>query len=98
MKHTTHVKGFDGSNAELAEKIGDLYYDSLSDFLSALSEKIRADGDADLGRGRKKLAKELYACAEKLDAASTNIATAWDICSPHVDAWLKENGHSNRDK
>ncbi|OUS26952.1 hypothetical protein A9Q99_17220 [Gammaproteobacteria bacterium 45_16_T64] len=92
MKHTNQIKGFNGSKLELAERIGDLYYDSLSELLALLSEKIKEDSEADLGRGRRNLANHLQECASSLDIASKEIESAWGICSPYVDEWLKNNG------
>lgn len=96
MKHTINVKEFNGNNKELAENVGDLYYDSLADFLALLAEKIKSDGDADFGRGRKRLAQELYSCSEHLKLASNHISEAWDICSPFVEKWLVDNGYDER--
>jgi hypothetical protein len=95
FKHTQRVKGIDIDNTELAGRIGDLYYDNLADFLSALSDKIQTDGDADFARGRKKLAQSLYGCAKHIELATREIENAWDICRSQVEQWEKENG-SNR--
>jgi hypothetical protein len=84
-KHTTQVKNFNGTHTELAENIGDLFYDSLSGLLKELSAKISSDGQKDHNRGRTKLAKELFTCAEHLNSASKHISKAWDICTPYVD-------------
>jgi len=83
-KHTTKVKGVNLDNNELAEKIGDLYYDSLSEFLIALSEKLNKDSLADRNRGRTQLASELQAGANQIAQAGRSIAEAWNICEPHV--------------
>jgi len=95
MKHTTQVEGLDIDNAELAIKIGDLYYDSLTDLLFALSLKIESDAGNDQARGRTKLARCLHQCAENLKAASVATRKAWDICEPHVIEWEKTH-QSNR--
>ncbi|MEM9218960.1 MAG: hypothetical protein AAGD25_32080 [Cyanobacteria bacterium P01_F01_bin.150] len=97
MKHTSTVKGFDGTNEDLAHNVGDLFYDSLSDFLKSLSEKIKDDGEQDLGRGRKKLAKELHSCSIHLAEAAQNIDAAWDICEPYVDQWFAKRGITRGD-
>lgn len=95
-KHTQKVKGIAIENKELAERIGDLYYDSLSEFLTMLAEKIYKDSEADKNRGREQLAHELQECANHLSEASKNIANAWDICAPFVAEWEKKHGKSNR--
>ena len=92
MKHTSNIKCYDGTKEELSEGIGDLYYDSMAELLQLISRKIKADGDADLSRGRKKLANELYEAAESMNRASKNIENAWNICEPYVEEWLENNG------
>lgn len=84
MKHTRTVNLYQGTQAQLAENLGDLYYDTLADFLGLWSKKMARDAAADLGRGRPKLAAELDACAQHLDTAARHIQAAWDICAPHV--------------
>ena len=84
MKHTKKVKNYSESHETLAESIGDLYYDSLADFLLLLADKMHRDGEADKDRGRVKLAKELFACSRKLQEAAKHIDIAWDICKPYV--------------
>jgi len=69
----------------LAEELGDLRYDALADFLQAMSDKMCKDGDADLGRERGKLARELYISANELQAASEAITRAWGICAPFME-------------
>lgn len=84
MKHTNVVLHFSGTSAQLAEEMGDLYYDALAELLALLAEKISADSLADHGRGRPKLAGERSACADHLQIASQHIQSAWMICAPHV--------------
>jgi hypothetical protein len=84
LKHTKTPKGYAGTLEQLAEEVGDLFYDSLSEFLRLLSEKIRRDAESDQRRGRVKLAGELRACAEQLAQASARIAHAWEICEPYM--------------
>jgi len=84
MKHTSTVPGFDGTHEQLAERIGDLYYDALAEFLDLLANKIAVDSEADIGCGRPKLAAELAGCAEHLSQAARHIDEAWRICKPHV--------------
>lgn len=85
MKHTNTVTRFQGTEAELAEAIGDLYYDALARHMALLSEKMARDSAADAGRGRHRLAGELMACSEHLAEAARHIEKAWAICRPFVD-------------
>lgn len=91
-KHTKQVKDIDLDNKELAIRIGDLYYDSLSEFLQDLSQKLHEDGIADKNRGRKKLSDSLFQASEDIKKASESIDVAWDICEPYVKQWHEKNG------
>ena len=55
MKHKSWLKNYEWNFEKLAEEIGDLRYDTLSQFLQFLSKKIEKDGQKDKGRGRDKL-------------------------------------------
>ena len=85
MKHTKRVKHYPEGHEGLAENLGDLYYDSLADFLKILAEKIHQDGEADRKRGRPRLAAELLACSDRLQEAAAHIDAAWTICKPYMD-------------
>jgi len=76
-KHKSVIEKYDGSTEQLVEDIGNLKYDSLSEFLKLLSEKIERDSKADAGRERFKLAKEL-------ESASKHIGEAWRISEPFM--------------
>lgn len=89
-KHTKTIKDIDISNKDLAIKVGDLYYDSLVEFLDALSEKLYEDGIADKNRGREKLSNSLFQASKDIKKASESIDVAWNICEPYVKAWHKK--------
>lgn len=84
MKHTQEVINFDGDHRQLAEEMGDLYYDSLAELFWKLGEKLERDAASDHRRGRMKLTTELAAAADHLYAAAERIAAAWLICKPYV--------------
>lgn len=84
MIHRAMPKNYAGSMEELAEEIGDLRYDALSEFLELLAQKIQKDGDKDKGRGRVQLATHLHKCANDLTEAKTSIDGAWIICEPYM--------------
>ena len=84
MKHAREIAGYAENHKQLAEEMGDLYYDSLADLLRLLAEKLARDAVSDCGRGRPKLAAELSAAAADLQRASERIGSAWGICAPHV--------------
>jgi hypothetical protein len=76
MKHENDVN-YDGGMEQLAIDLGDLRYDALSNFLKLLADKIYIDGYKDLGRGRQKLAVQLY-------HAANHIMEAWKISEPYM--------------
>jgi len=95
FKHTQQIKSCDIDNKTLANEIGDLYYDSLSEFLQELSKKLELDSISDRNRGREKLANSLKSASIHILSASKEIDIAWNICKPYVDNFFKEN-KSNR--
>lgn len=94
-KHTQTIKSANIDNKTLAVEVGDLYYDSLSEFLRELSVKLANDAKADSKRGREKLANSLKMASSHILEASKYIDTAWDICKPHVKEYFKTK-KSNR--
>ena len=96
FKHTEQPKDIELSHQEIAQRMGDLYYDSLADFLNELSQKIKQDAEADNQRNRLKLSEELYASADLLASAAEHIQNAWEICEPFVREW-EEINVSNRE-
>jgi hypothetical protein len=68
----------------LAAELGNLRYDALAAFLSALATKLEDDSLQDAARGRKKLAAALHAASVGVADASGAIAKARAICEPHM--------------
>ena len=83
-KHPRNIEGFEGSFSELAKSIGNMSYDQTSSFIETLADDINRQADADLARGRKKLAHELYATANELYQARNRLDLAWKICEPYM--------------
>ncbi len=86
MTHRENVERYAGTLAELAGDLGDLRYDALAAFLRALAEKIDADGQADAGRGRPRLATALRGAGASIASAADDVERAWSICSPYMQA------------
>lgn len=84
QKHAAALSNYNGNMEQLAEELGDLFYDSLADFLHLFSEKMRRDAESDAWRKRPKLAGHLLACSQHLQQASTEINKAWKICKPYT--------------
>ena len=78
------VEGFDGSLEELAEKLGDLRYDTLVEFLGHFSQKIRMDGAKDQAGERYQLASSLFQAADEIEVVKESINKAWDISEPFM--------------
>lgn len=83
-KHKTFVEGFDGTMEELAEKLGDLRYDTLVEFLDHFSKKIEKDGEKDKAGGRVKLANSLLDASLRIGFASEAIKKSWIHSKPYM--------------
>ena len=83
-KHPRTVKGFEGSLDQLAKSIGNMTYDQTSSFIERLADDIKKQADADLARGRRKLASELYSTSNELYQARDRMDLAWKICEPYM--------------
>jgi hypothetical protein len=83
MIHKTTIDHYEDME-ELAEKIGDLQYDALAEFLAALNKKIASDGAKDAARGRVQLASELNQLAKHLAEGAEASQRAWVICEPFM--------------
>jgi len=83
-KHPKNVVGFEGSLEQLAKSIGNMTYDQTALFIEKLADDIKRQADADLARGREKLATELYATANRLYKARDKMNLAWKICEPYM--------------
>ena len=97
FKHTQKVKGVGFELEELANRVGDLYYDNLAHFLEKLSAKLESDAKADRAKGRKKLAQNLFASAASLQQSSQEIEKAWQVCETATLNWMIENGFNKDD-
>jgi predicted esterase YcpF (UPF0227 family) len=95
FKHTLKVKGIGFELDELANRVGDLYYDSLSSFLTYLAWKLDKDAKADRERGRKKLALFLEETAQQIKKSSETMQDAFYVVEPHIYKWEIDHG-SNR--
>lgn len=71
------------NNIELAEKVWDLFYNGLSNFLTYLSENTNIE------------TKEWTRISELLKKASENINKAWIICEPYIRTDFKEMKHTD---
>lgn len=83
-EHKSEIEKYNGSLEELARDLGDLRYDALAEFLKNLSFKVKADGEKDGSRGRKKLAKALKNSSEKLKESAKDIDEARRISEPYM--------------
>lgn len=81
--HKKEVAGISDMK-ELAELIGDLHYETLSELLNALALKINTDGTRDFNSGRKLLGEILVDCSDRLSEAGDCIIAAWQVCKPFM--------------
>ena len=91
MKHEKHIDGHPDLQ-KLAEDLGNLRYDSLSELFMHLSEKLRKDSIADSKRKRPKLARKLEDASNMMEIAAVKINSAWKISKPYM-----ENGNEKHD-
>ena len=59
QKHPIQHKNYNGNLEELANELGDLRYDELSEFLLHLSQILKKDSQANEDRSRIQLANNL---------------------------------------
>ena len=78
-KHPIKVTNYNGTLEELANSIGDLRYDKLSDFLEWLGMKIQDDASRDYEAGRTDLSANLALAATSIKDAEKFIGRAWNI-------------------
>jgi len=82
MKHKDYIENKD--LGKLADELGDLKYDTLSDFLYYLSLKLENDFKKDKDKNRIKLSERLLNSSNYLLEASKEISLAYDICKPYM--------------
>lgn len=82
-KHKKEIEGISDMKI-LAEKIGDLHYESLSELLYHLQDKIWKDGQKDIFNGRVNLGENLLDASISLDAVAEFIKKAWEISKPFM--------------
>jgi hypothetical protein len=83
-KHTGCVPGYSGSFAELALAVGDMTYNEVALFISALSEDLKWQADCSLARHGFEAVRNLYAAIEHLQSVKDQIDSAWAICAPYM--------------
>ena len=85
QKHPRTVEGYEGTLESLALKISDLHYESLTEFLTHLSKKVKADSQKDKMAGKERLGYNLdYLSTNILWAASCSKEAA-EICKPYME-------------
>lgn len=70
LAFASHRGGVEVSSETLAGELGMLSYVAIERYVRAFAERVERDGNADLKRGRAKLAAELDAAAKHLFLAA----------------------------
>lgn len=83
-QHPRNVVGYSGSLEDLAKAVGNMTYDQTATFLQFLADDISNQAEADIGRGRKKLASKLLNVSGLLAGAKEQMDKAWKICKPFM--------------
>jgi signal transduction histidine kinase len=83
---STHAKEVAGISdmTKLAEMVGDLHYETLTDFLQQLSKKINTDAQNDNEGGREQLASALQYLGMSLFESALRSEQVWKICKPYM--------------
>lgn len=68
----------------LAEMIGDLHYQTLTELLSGLEKKLYEDGVRDRNAGKLQLAVKLQEASMYISRAEMAIGEAWQISKPFM--------------
>lgn len=84
QKHKKTVEKYSGTLQELAEDIGNLHYESLHEFLKALSEKFNEDAVKDAKANNLKLSLTLMDAHIETERAAESIESAWKISKPFM--------------
>ncbi len=82
-KHPTEVAGISDMR-DLAEKIGNLHYKTLTDLLFNLSKKFERDAKRDYDNDREKLASALQYLGMSLFESSLRAEKVWKISKPFM--------------
>jgi hypothetical protein len=85
MVHPKTVEGYDGDLEDLAYNIGNLRYDVLEQFLTALADDLVRQSEGDLKRGRPQLASKLYKTANTIYKSRDEMGDIWNLCKPYMD-------------
>lgn len=80
----------------LAEKLWNLFYDSLGLILREISEKIESESSVADEIGETELAKSLSDVSDHLRTASGHIITAWEICLPYISTDFPNLKHTHK--
>lgn len=93
--HKKDIAGIDNMKV-LAEMIGDLHYETLTDLFGWLHAKIRKDGMKDLVAGREMIGNSLLKAADLLNNVRYFINEAWEISKPFMTNKDHENTSHDR--
>lgn len=84
--HPVTIEGHDLT--ALAHQVGRLRYDALMTFMTALTEELRSQADADRDRGRETLAHLLDSASHEIDKGAERIGRAFRVCEKHMQEEL----------
>ena len=82
-KHPTDVPGY-SSLSDLAERVGNLRYDKLLEFVQALTADVRKQANKDHLAGKTQLATALDETASKLAEVEIPLTRATQIALRHM--------------
>ncbi|MBC6995363.1 hypothetical protein QWY85_00290 [Neolewinella lacunae] len=82
--HKDYIEHYRGKSKLLADNIGNLRYDALSDLIEKITNKLYEDGLADKKRRRVKLASTLFNASKLINEGKVEIEESWRISKPFI--------------
>lgn len=88
-EHAIHIRGYHGTNEELGRDIARMRYDAFLCVLRGAALEVYAQMQNDAARGRKTLARRLYAVYIGLAGTRHAVQLVWVLCRPHMGKEFK---------
>ena len=89
-RHPEVVDGFDGPIKLLAKRVCEMRYDQLSLFFGYCAMELIKQSNADMRRGRKRLAVLLTASAGISSTLQSKLGEIVRLCAPHMKCEFSE--------
>lgn len=88
-KHPTHVQGYEGELASLAQQVSAMRYDLVIEFYEHSVAELRRQAAGDRVKGRTQTAAALEESADELEKFIIKMQRVWRICEPYMKKELE---------